>query len=101
VTTSAGSAVAERPTLAVFFSARCGSSRRAEDFLANVLQRRHNHETFRLVRVDVDERPDLVERFQVTEIPALLVVTDRRVRGRLSKPRGCAEIHRLLSPWLK
>jgi thioredoxin-like negative regulator of GroEL len=101
VTTSAGSAVAERPTLAVFFSARCGSSRRAEGFLANVLQRRHNHETFRLVRVDVDERPDLVERFQVTEIPALLVVTDRRVRGRLSKPRGCAEIHRLLSPWLK
>jgi DNA-binding HxlR family transcriptional regulator len=101
VTTPPGSAVAERPTLVVFLSARCGSSRRAEGFLANVLQRRHNHETFRLVRVDADERPDLVERFQVAEIPALFVVADHRVRGRLSKPRDCAEISQLLSPWLK
>jgi hypothetical protein len=99
--TPPGSAVAERPTLVVFSSARCGSSRRAEGFLANVLQRRHNHETFRLLRVDADERPDLVERFQVAEIPALFVVTDRRVRGRLSKPRDCAAIRQLLSPWLK
>jgi DNA-binding HxlR family transcriptional regulator len=99
--TTAGSAVAERPTLVVFLSARCGSSRRAEGFLATILQRRHNHETFRLVRVNVDARPDLVERFHVTEIPALLIVANRRVRGRLSKPRGCAEIRQLLSPWLK
>jgi DNA-binding HxlR family transcriptional regulator len=93
-------AVAERPTLVMFLSARCGSSRRAEGFLANVLQRRQNQETFRLVRVDADERPDLVERFHVAETPALFVVTDRRVRGRLSKPRDCAEIRTLLQPWL-
>jgi DNA-binding HxlR family transcriptional regulator len=101
VTTPAGSAAAQRPTLVLFFSTRCGSSRRAEGFLANVLQRRQNHETFRLVRVEADKRPDLVERFHVAEIPALLVVTERRVRRRLSNPRGCAEISQLLSPWLK
>jgi DNA-binding HxlR family transcriptional regulator len=101
VTNSLGLAVAERPTLVVFFSAMCGSSRRAEGFLANILQRRHNHETFRLVRIDADERPELAERFHVAEIPTLLVVTDRLVRGRLSKPQGCAEIRQLLSPWLK
>jgi DNA-binding HxlR family transcriptional regulator len=101
VTTPPEAPVAERPTLVVFFSATSGSSRRAEGFLANVLQRRRNHETFRLVRVDADERPDLVEHFQVAEIPALFVVTERRVRGRLSKPRDCAEIRELLSPWLR
>jgi hypothetical protein len=31
-------------------------------FLAQVLQRRRNHESFDLVRVSVDERPDLAER---------------------------------------
>jgi DNA-binding HxlR family transcriptional regulator len=100
-TTPAGLDVAERPRLVMFFSARSGSSRRADGFLANVLQRRHNHETFRLFRVEADTRPDLVERFHVAEIPTLLVVTDRRVRGRLSNPRGCAEISQFLSPWLK
>jgi DNA-binding HxlR family transcriptional regulator len=95
------SAVAERPMLVVFLSARSGSSRRAEGFLANILQRRQNHETFRLVRVDANERPDLVERLHVAEVPALVVVTNGRVRGRLSKPRGCAEIRQLLSPWLR
>jgi DNA-binding HxlR family transcriptional regulator len=100
-TNPAGLAVVERPRLVVFCSARSGSSRRAEGFLANVLQRRHNHETFRLFRVEADTRPDLVERFRVAEIPTLLVVTDRRIRGRLSNPRGCAEISQFLSPWLK
>jgi DNA-binding HxlR family transcriptional regulator len=101
VTAPPESAVAETPTLVVFFSARSGSSRRAEGFLATVLQRRQNHETFRLVRVDADERPDLVERFQVEEIPTLVVVTGGSVRGRLSTPSGCPEISQLLSPWLK
>src|ERR1051325_8622344 len=82
----------ERPTLVFFYSARAGSSRRADGFLAQVLQRRGNHRTCRLLRVDADERTDLVERFRVTEVPALLVVTDRRVRARLGKPRGCAQI---------
>jgi thioredoxin-like negative regulator of GroEL len=87
--------------LLVLYSGRSGSSRRTDGFLAQVLQRRGNHRTFRLVRVDVDERPDLIERFRVTDLPTLLVVTDRCVRGRLGKPRGCAQISEFLAPWLK
>jgi thioredoxin-like negative regulator of GroEL len=90
-----------QPMLIVFFSAKSGSSRRTDGFLAQVLQRRRNHDTFRLLRVDAEDRPDLIERFRVTEIPTLLVVDGRRVRGRLTKPRGCADIERLLLPWLK
>ena len=91
----------ERPTLLVFYSERSGSSRRTDGFLAQVLQRRGNHETFRLRRVNADERRDLVERFRVTDLPTLLVVTDRRVRARLGRPRGCAQISEFLAPWLK
>jgi len=66
-----------------------------------VLQRRRNHGTFKLYRVDEQVRPDLVERFGVERTPTLLVVEDRLVRGRLVRPRGCREIERFLAPWLK
>jgi thioredoxin-like negative regulator of GroEL len=65
-----------------------------------VLQRRANHSTFRLFRIDADRDADLLERPQITEIPTLLVLADGKIRGRLSAPSGCAEIRRLLSPWL-
>jgi thioredoxin-like negative regulator of GroEL len=90
-----------RPTLLVFFSGRSGTSRRADGFLAQVLQRRGNHSTFRVRRIDADARPDLVERLRVTEVPTLLVLDDGRIRARLASPRGCAEISDALGPWLK
>jgi thioredoxin-like negative regulator of GroEL len=89
------------PTLVFFYSGRSGASRRVEGFLAQVLQRRGNHKTFRLARVEVEERPDLVERFDVDEVPTLLVVADHRVRARIGRPRGCVEISELLAPWLR
>ena len=69
-----------------------------EGFLAQVLQRRRNHGTFRVLVVDEEERPDLVERFGVEDFPTLVVVEDRTVRARLDKPRGCREIERLPQP---
>jgi thioredoxin-like negative regulator of GroEL len=90
-----------RPQLLFFYSATSGSSRRTEGFLAQVLQRRGNHQSFRLHRIEVAERPDLVRRFQINAIPTLLVVADKRVRARLREPRGCAEISQTLAPWLK
>jgi thioredoxin-like negative regulator of GroEL len=89
------------PSLVFFYSETSGASRRADGFLAQVLQRRSNHSTFRLVRVDAEQRPDLVQRLQVNELPTLLVIADGRVRGRLAKPRGCKQISQLLAPWLR
>jgi thioredoxin-like negative regulator of GroEL len=97
---AAAIAHAERPGLVYFYSARSGACRRAEGFLAQVLQRRKNHGTFSLYRVDQEERPDLVARFQVGNFPTLVVVEDKTVKGRLELPRGCREIERFLSPWL-
>lgn len=89
------------PQLVFFYSPRSGQSRRAEGYLAQVLQRRHNHETFSLVRVDVDAHPDLAERFKVASTPTLLVIADGRVRARLGELHGCREIAKVLQPWLK
>jgi thioredoxin-like negative regulator of GroEL len=91
----------QRPKLVFFYSPRSGKSRRTEGFLAQVLQRRSNHETFQLVRINADDRLDLVERFRVIEIPSLLVIDDRQVSARLDTPRGCTDIQELLKPWLK
>lgn len=89
-----------KPGLVFFYSSRSGACRRAEGFLAQVLQRRRNHGTFRLYRVAQEERPDLVERFRVERMPTLVVVEDRIVRARLESPRGCRDIERFLAPWL-
>ncbi len=90
-----------QPGLVFFYSPVSGSCRRVEGFLAQVLQRRRNHGTFKLYRVDEQERPDLVERFAVETMPTLVVVEDKIVRARLERPRGCREIESFLAPWLK
>jgi thioredoxin-like negative regulator of GroEL len=90
-----------QPRLVFFHSRVSGACRRAEGFLAQVLQRRRNHGTFKLYRVEEAERPDLVERFGVKTMPTLMVVEGRVVRAKLEKPRGCRDIERFLAPWLK
>ena len=89
-----------KPRLVFFHSAVSGNCRRVEGFLAQVLQRRRNHETFRLYNVAQEERPDLLERFGVSTLPTLVVVDGKTVEGRLESPRGCREIERFLAPWL-
>jgi thioredoxin-like negative regulator of GroEL len=92
---------ATKPRLIFFTSGVSGQCRRVEGYLAQVLQRRQNHSTFRLAVVREDERPDLLERFRVEELPTLVVVDGGRVRARLERPRGCKQIEELLSPWLR
>jgi thioredoxin-like negative regulator of GroEL len=89
-----------QPRLVFFHSSMSGACRRAEGFLAQVLQRRRNHETFRLYRVAREERPDLFDRFEITSLPTLVVVEGKLVRAKLERPRGCREIETFLAPWL-
>jgi thioredoxin-like negative regulator of GroEL len=92
---------AVKPRLIFFTSSLSGQCRRVEGYLAQVLQRRRNHSTFRVLVVDEDERPDLVSRFGVAGMPTLVVVDGRSERARLERPRGCREIEELLGPWLR
>jgi thioredoxin-like negative regulator of GroEL len=90
-----------RPRLVFFYSALSGRCRRTEGYLAQVLQRRQNHDSFELIRVCVDRRPDLAERFRIEDVPSLLVVEGRRVRRRIVSPSGARELREELKPWLR
>ena len=96
-----GAAEAARPRLVFFYSRNSGRSRRVEGYLSQVLQRRRNHETFAVRYVAREERPDLLDKFRIDQTPTIVVVEEKRVRGRLVSPRGCREIERLLTPWLR
>jgi hypothetical protein len=92
---------ATKPQLLFFFSSLDGRARRVEAYLAQVLQRRRNHETFVVRRIDVALRPDLAERFDVGQGPALIVVEQRTLRARLERPASSKAIAELLEPWLR
>jgi thioredoxin-like negative regulator of GroEL len=96
-----GEASKPKPTLVFFYAPTSGGSRRAEGFLAQVLQRRRNHDTFTLQRVNYEARPELAARLGVESAPAIVVIEARRVRARLERPRGCADLQAALAPWLR
>lgn len=91
----------DRPRLVFFHARNSGRSRRVEGYISQVLQRRRNHDSFLLLRVDVDENAELAERFLVEDVPTIVVVEEKRVRARLASPRGCRDIEQLLAPWLR
>ena len=100
-TRNGAAAVRSKPRLVFFQSPSSGRCRRVEGFLAQVLQRRSNHDTFTILRVDADAHEELVERFKIQSIPTLVVVADRRARAWLPNPQGCRDIENFLAPWLR
>ena len=94
-------ATRDKPGLVFVHSRSSGRCRRVEGYLAQVLQRRRNHDTFKLYRVPVEERADLARRFGVDTLPTILVVENKLVSARIVAPRGCREIEAALAPWLK
>ena len=65
-----------------------------------MLQRRGNHDTFDVIRVDVVRRTDLAERFRAAVVPTIVVIESNRVQGRLERPRGNTAIAAFLAQWL-
>jgi thioredoxin 1 len=89
----------QRPLLVFFLNKTSGPARRMESLIAHVA--RKERERLRVTRVDVDDRPDLAERFGVTEVPALVLVKDRRAVARLDGRASAPRIERMLEPYLE
>jgi thioredoxin-like negative regulator of GroEL len=87
-----------RPLLVFFGAAQSGPARRMESLVAHLA--RKERARLRVTRVDVNEQPELAERFRVETIPTLALVKEKRVverlEGRVSAPR----IERMLEPYL-
>ncbi len=87
-----------RPLLVFFWHPRSGPARRMESLLAH-LERKERHR-LRVTRVDVDDRPELARRFGVRDVPALVLVKDRRAVARLDGRTSAPRIEQMLEPHL-
>ena len=75
-----------------------GPSRRMESLVAwvKVTQKKH----LRVIDVDADHDPALVRRLGVRNVPALVLVKDRRVLGRLEGRATGRQIDDLIRPYI-
>jgi thioredoxin-like negative regulator of GroEL len=85
-----------KPSLIFVGQSRSGPSRRMESLVAwvKVTQKKR----LRVVDVDADANPRLVEELGVSKVPALVLVKDRRVLGRLEGRVTGREIEDLIRP---
>ena len=81
-----------------FTSQRSGPARRMESLLAHLARKERGRLHVR--KVDVDERPDLAERFRVASVPALALVVGKRVVGRLDGRATAPRIEAMLEQHL-
>lgn len=86
------------PLLVFFSSVSSGPARRMDSLLAHVARKERS--SLRVVRVDVHERPDLVERFQIESAPALVLVKQGRVVARIEGRASAAKIELMLDEHL-
>ncbi len=95
---SNGTAAAAAGGLALVFVGRgqSGPSRRMESLVAwvKVTQKKR----LRVIDVDADHNPALVRRLGVHNVPALVLVKDRRVLGRLEGRATGRQIDDLIRP---
>src|ERR671924_1063777 len=88
-----------RRNLLVFFSAwRSGPARRMDSLLAQ-LARKERHR-LDVTRVDVEEQPELAERFRIRRVPTLVLIKGKRAVARLEGRANAAEIERLVDTHL-
>jgi thioredoxin-like negative regulator of GroEL len=88
----------ERPLLVFFTSQRSGPARRMESLLAHIARKERSR--LRVSKVDVDDRPDLAERFKVGQAPSLVLVVEQRVVSRLEGRATAPRIESMLEPHL-
>jgi thioredoxin-like negative regulator of GroEL len=90
--------VDDRPVLVFFTSRKSGPARRMESLLAHIA--RKERDRLRVSKVDVDDRPEVAERFRVSQVPSLALVVERRVVSRLEGRATAPRIESMLEPHL-
>jgi thioredoxin-like negative regulator of GroEL len=89
----------DRPLLVFFTSRRSGPARRMESLLAHIARKERTR--LRVSKVDVDEQPEVAERFRVEEVPALALVVRKKVVSRIEGRATAPRIEKMLEPHLK
>jgi thioredoxin-like negative regulator of GroEL len=84
-----------KPLLLFFWSERSGPARRMESLLAHLARKERTR--LRVMRIDIDTQPDLVERLGVSEVPTLVLVKGKRVVDRLEGRASAPKIEVMLA----
>jgi thioredoxin-like negative regulator of GroEL len=87
-----------RPLLVFFGATHSGPARRMESLMAHLA--RKERDRLRVTSIDVDEQPELAERFCVKTVPTLALVKGKRVVERLEGRASAPRIERMLEPHL-
>jgi thioredoxin len=87
-----------RPLLVFFCSTHSGPARRMESLLAHLTRKERSR--LRVMRIDVDEQPELAQRFKVSVVPTLVLVKGKRVVDRLDGRASAPKIESMLEPHL-
>ena len=85
----------DKPLLVFFTSERSGPARRMESLLAHLARKERTR--VRIMRVAVEDQPELAERFRVTDVPTLVLVKRKRVVDRLDGRASAPKIETMLA----
>jgi len=88
-----------RPLLVFFSSESSGPARRMESLLAHLARKERTR--LRVMRVDVDEQPDLAARFRIADVPTLVLVKGKRAVDRIEGRASAPAIETMLAPHLE
>jgi thioredoxin-like negative regulator of GroEL len=87
-----------KPLLVFFWSERSGPARRMESLLAHLARKERTR--LRVMRVDIEQQPELAERFGVAAVPTLVLVKGKRVVARIDGRASAPKIEDMLAPHL-
>jgi thioredoxin-like negative regulator of GroEL len=87
-----------RPTLLFFTKPTSGPARRMESLLAHLA--RKERDRLCVSRIDVAASPEWAERFAIEDVPALVLIKERKPVARLEGRVSAPQIERMLDPHL-
>lgn len=89
----------DKPLLVFFTSERSGPARRMESLLAHLARKERTR--VRIMRVEVEDQPELAQRFRVEHVPTLVLVKGQKVVDRLEGRASAPKIEAMLSRHLQ